>query len=54
MRAMKLVLASLLFVLGCGGSNNGNPNCTPLSGGVACFYPATMAAARTRCGDVTE
>jgi hypothetical protein len=54
MRAMKLVLASILFVLGCGGSNNGNNNCSALPGGVACFFPATAAATRTPCGDVSE
>jgi hypothetical protein len=54
-----IALATALFALGCGGSSNngsdgGGDNCAPLDGGTGCFFPATLAAARTQCGDVTE
>lgn len=51
---MKFWLATALLALGCGKSNGPNNNCSTLTGGVACFFPATQAATRTPCGDVTE
>ena len=59
-------LAAIVVVSGCHNKPQGDgSSCTPLgaaAGGVsdggvdggACFYPATMAAVRTPCGDVTE
>lgn len=55
----QLVFATALLAIGCGGSGNnggdgGTGGCEMVAGGTACFSAATLAAARTQCGDVSE
>lgn len=48
-------LLVLAVAIGCSGKPQGSGvMCSPLVDGGACFYPSTVAAARTQCGDVTE
>jgi hypothetical protein len=57
-----VVLAALAVAQGCSGTPQGNGiTCMPLGagdmgpdGGVGCFFPATAAAQRTPCGEVTQ
>jgi hypothetical protein len=56
----RIVLAALLVPLlvivacGCNKAPQGSGACTTLSGSSACFFAASLAAARTQCGDVSE
>ncbi|HEY2749331.1 MAG TPA: hypothetical protein VGL86_32155, partial [Polyangia bacterium] len=46
---------ALAIAVGCNGKPQGNGvMCSELVDGGGCFYPPTVAAARTQCGDVTE
>lgn len=55
---MKPIVAATLVLFACGCNNaqqgGGGSNCMTLPGGSGCFFPATQAAVRTQCGDVTE
>src|SRR5277367_3198422 len=58
----RLIVAMIVFpalasaiAIGCNGKPQGNGvMCSELVDGGGCFFPPTMAAARTQCDDVTE
>ena len=46
---------ALAIAVGCNGAPQGNGvTCSMLDGGSGCFFPPTVGATRTQCGDVTE
>lgn len=50
-----LIAVSLVVAQGCSNAPQGNGvMCSSLVDGGGCFYPPTLAAQRTQCGDVTE